>query len=131
MSAPLSPGGKEGIGAIPGTQTKRRPLPIAGDARLPSKPPPEHATLLTITGLTAGTTYQVRLVGFDAAANDSPVSEEITIPPVETQGFFGSYLEAGGTGGCSAVPGAWPAFATLLFAAVRSRSRRRGAITRA
>ena len=38
MSAPLSPGGKEGIGAIPGTQTKTRPLPIAGDARLPSKP---------------------------------------------------------------------------------------------
>jgi len=36
-SAPLSPGGKEGIGANPGTQRTRRPLPIAGDANLPSK----------------------------------------------------------------------------------------------
>ena len=84
------------------------------------------ATILKVSGLTNGLDYQLRLVGWDAASNESLPSEAVTVNPRKTLGFYGVYLEAGGTdtGGCTSVPGSLPLLGLLLaMKSARRRSR--------
>ena len=83
------------------------------------------ATVLEVAGLTNGLDYQLRLVGWDAASNESLPSEAVTVNPRKTLGFYGVYRAAGGTDtGCTSVPGSFPLLGLLL--AVRSARVRRG-----
>lgn len=62
------------------------------------------AGALRITGLTNGTTYDVRVRGRDASGNVGEASEIISATPVRTVGFFGVLREKGSSeqgGGCS------------------------------
>lgn len=75
------------------------------------------------TGLENGVAYAVRLRAKDAAGNISDPSNEVTITPIHTLGFWGFYKQAGGTdqGGCSVGAGLMP----LLFAAFAFRRARK------
>ncbi len=75
------------------------------------------------TGLENGVDYAVRVRAKDAAGNISDPSNEVTITPIHTLGFWGFYKEAGGTdqGGCSVGAGLMP----LLFAAFAFRRARK------
>lgn len=80
-----------------------------------------------IEGLENGVTVQVRAIAEDAAENLSAPSEVRTGTPVESRGFFSSYVEGGGSeqGGCSAAGGSvLVAAAVVLLAGVALRRRR-------
>jgi len=81
-------------------------------------------TLIKVTGLTNGVEYQLRLFGADAAGNESEPSEAISATSKQTSGFYGVYLDAGGTdaGGCSAAGGLIPLLVVLLLRRAISRS---------
>jgi uncharacterized protein (TIGR03382 family) len=77
----------------------------------------------TVSGLTNGVTYFVRLVAEDAANNVSDPSNVETGTPQASSGFFGAYRADGGPPpGCSAAPGAVVLALAALWLARRRRS---------
>jgi uncharacterized protein (TIGR03382 family) len=83
-------------------------------------------TTTTITGLTDGITYQVRLYAQDQAGNVSDPSNVMSGTPVASSGFWGAYrADGGGAQGCSAAPGAIGAGLLLLLASLWIQQRRR------
>lgn len=78
---------------------------------------------MKVLGLRNGLEYRVRLRARDLAGNTSEPSQELTVTPINTVGFWGAYLDAGGTdeAGCAAAPGLWPLL--LLLWPLRRRRR--------
>jgi hypothetical protein len=84
-----------------------RPLGQGDFAEVTTFTPDKSST--RITGLTNGTTYEVRVFVDDGVGNISPYSATLQATPVQSDGFFQTYRGFGGreTGGCgSALPGA-------------------------
>lgn len=82
-----------------------------------------NETTATVSGLTNGVEYQVRLYAEDAANNVSAFSNVLSATPVASSGFYGNYRSAGGVAqGCSAAPGAIAALLGALWLARRRRS---------
>lgn len=88
---------------------------------------PANNPSVTISGLTNGTDYFIQALSIDEATNASPYTTPVVATPVLTLGFYGNYLNAGGTqGGCGDAAGGGPsalAFASVLLLFV---ARRRG-----
>jgi hypothetical protein len=85
------------------------------------------ASLVRVENLVNGQPYQLRLRALDAAKNQSPPTDPVTVTPIKTSGFFGQYREQGGTeqGGCSAAGAALIPFAALALARAFARRSRR------
>jgi uncharacterized protein (TIGR03382 family) len=79
----------------------------------------------TITGLTNGVTYEVRVITQDQAGNNSDPSNVLPGTPVASSGFWGAYrADGGGAQGCSAAPGTIGVALVLLMASLWLKRRR-------
>lgn len=86
---------------------------------------PATTTRATIEGLDNNIEYAVRAYGLDKAGNISAASAVLAGAPVNSQGFFGYYVDAGGAevGGCSTAGGVaiLPAALFALWSLIRRR----------
>jgi hypothetical protein len=81
-------------------------------------------TSTTVPNLVNGTTYEFRIVAFDAAGNESDPSDPVSVTPRESKGFWGACRDAGcPPQGCSAT-GAGLGLIALAALWVSRRSRR-------
>lgn len=76
-----------------------------------------------VSGLTNGTTYEIRVTAADSVGNTSEPSDLVAGTPVRMLGFLQVYRDAGGTGrGCAAAPSLAGALALGLWLLRRRRA---------
>lgn len=84
-------------------------------------------TVFRLDGLQNGVEYAVQAIAIDAAGNESDPSAVTLGTPIASNGFYGGYLDAGGseTGGCTAAGGGITGCAVLASLGIWLSSRRK------